>query len=205
MDVAQKATNIVRQETNVSRQDRERLFGHRSFTVWYTGLPASGKSTVAVHLEKKLHDFGLHTYILDGDNVRHGLNKDLGFSPEDREENIRRLAEVAKLLRDTGVINLTAFISPYRRERDFARSLAGDDDFIEVFVDCPLEICEERDPKGMYKKARAGIIKEYTGISAPYEVPPAPEVHIRTDLLDVEQCADAIIAALRERHLIPVE
>ena len=205
MDVAQKATNIVRQETNVSRQDRERLFGHRSFTVWFTGLPASGKSTVAVHLEKKLHDFGLHTYILDGDNVRHGLNKDLGFSPEDREENIRRLAEVAKLLRDTGVINLTAFISPYRKERDFARSLAGDDDFIEVFVDCPLEICEERDPKGMYKKARAGIIKEYTGISAPYEVPPAPEVHIRTDLLDVEQCADAIIAALRERHLIPVE
>ncbi|MBN2381919.1 adenylyl-sulfate kinase [bacterium] len=199
----QKATNIVKQATLVSRQDRERLHNCRSFTLWFTGLSASGKSTLACRVEKVLHDKGYPTYILDGDNVRHGLNKNLGFSPEDRQENIRRLAEVAKLFRDAGVINLTAFISPYRQERDFARSLSEDDDFIEVFVDCPVEVCEGRDPKGMYTKARQGIIKEFTGISAPYESPESPEIHLHTDSQDIEQCVEQIVRYLIEQKLIP--
>ena len=198
-----KATNLVMQRTLVSRADRERLNAHRSFTLWFTGLPSSGKSTLAIATEKSLHDKGYHTYVLDGDNVRHGLNKNLGFSPQDREENIRRLAEVARLLRDAGVINLTAFISPYRKERALARSLAQHDDFVEIFVDCPVEVCEQRDPKGMYKKARKGIIKEYTGVSAPYEVPENPEIHLRTDLMSVEQCTDAIVKYLLAKGLIP--
>jgi adenylylsulfate kinase len=201
MDI-QKATNIVKQATLVSRADREKLFGHRSFTLWFTGLPASGKSTLAVRVEKILHERGLHTYILDGDNIRHGLNKNLGFSPEDRSENIRRLAEVAKLLRDAGVINLTAFISPYTRERDFARSLSQGDDFIEVHIDCPVEVCETRDPKGMYQKARQGIIKEYTGISAPYEIPANPEIRVKTGELSEEESTTMIIDYLVSRGLI---
>ena len=199
----QKATNIVMQHTLVSRGDREKLHGYRSFTLWFTGLPSSGKSTLAVATEKTLHEKGYLTYILDGDNVRHGLNKNLGFSPEDREENIRRLAEVARLFRDAGVINLTAFISPYRKERGLARSLAQGDDFIEIFVDCPVEVCEQRDPKGMYKKAREGIIKEYTGVSAPYEVSDNPEIHLRTDLMSVDECTSTIVKYLLSKGLIP--
>ncbi len=201
-DAAQKATHIVMHQTLVNRGDREKNYGHPAFTLWFTGLPASGKSTLAVATEKALFDRGYHTYILDGDNVRHGLNKNLGFSPEDRQENIRRLAEVTKLLRDAGIINLTAFISPYREDREFARSLSAGHDFLEIHVDCPVDVCEERDPKGMYRKARKGIIKEYTGISAPYEVPEHPEIHIRTDSMSVENCTAKIMDALSKLGLI---
>ena len=173
--------------------DRERLKGHRGFTLWFTGLSAAGKST-----EQLLFNRGCHTYVLDGDNIRHGLNRNLGFSPEDRTENIRRIAEVAKLFSDCGIINLTAFISPYRKDR-----LSGS--FFEVFVDCPIAICEKRDPKGMYKKARDGIIKEFTGISAPYEPPENPEIHLRTDKLSVTQCAGKIQDYLVARGCISSE
>jgi adenylyl-sulfate kinase len=149
-----------------------------------------------------LYERGFHTYILDGDNVRHGLNKDLGFSPADREENIRRLGEVAKILRDCAVVNLVAFISPYRKDRRMARSLSEDDSFVEVFVDCPLEVCEGRDPKGAYQKARQGIIKSFTGISAPYEPPEKPELHLRTDQLSVGECVHQIMSYLKTNQYI---
>ncbi len=200
----QKATNVRWHNSSVTRQDREKIKRHRGFTVWFTGLSASGKSTLASALEQALHKRGYHTYILDGDNIRHGLNKNLGFSPEDRQENIRRIAEVARLFRDAGIINMTAFISPYLRDREMARNLdGGEDDFIEVFVDCPLEICEQRDPKGMYQKAKRGEIPEFTGVSAPYEPPPAPEIHLRTDLMPVEACVDEILSYLVSRGYIP--
>jgi len=199
-----KATNVVYHQATVTREAREKLMGHRAFTVWFTGLSASGKSSLAVATEQRLHDKGCITFILDGDNVRHGLNKNLGFSPEDRQENIRRLAEVAKLFREAGVINLTAFISPYKRERDLARSLAGADDFVEVFVDCPVEVCERRDPKGMYEKARKGMIKEFTGISAPYEAPENPEIHLRTDKMTLDECVNVIIEHLAAKGMIPI-
>jgi adenylylsulfate kinase len=178
-----KATNIVWHPGRVTRACRERLSGHRGFTIWFTGLSASGKSTLAVALEEALHGHGCHAYVLDGDNVRHGLNSNLGFSPEDRAENIRRIAEVAKLFRDAGVISITAFISPYRSDRDFARKLAESehDAFIEVFADCPIAVCEQRDPKGMYRKARAGEIREFTGITAPYEPPLEPPANPPAD------------------------
>jgi len=200
-----KATNIVWHPGRITRAKRERLSGHRGFTIWFTGLSASGKSTLAVALEETLYKHGCHAYILDGDNVRHGLNNNLGFSPEDRTENIRRIAEVAKLFRDAGVISLTAFISPYRSDRNSARRLAEDenDAFIEVFVDCPVGVCEKRDPKGMYQKARAGIIRDFTGISAPYEAPENPEIHLRTDQLTVKECTEAIMDYLIEANYIP--
>lgn len=201
----QKATNIVWHQGKVTRAKREHLSGHRGFTIWFTGLSAAGKSTLAVAMEEALYQHGCHAYVLDGDNVRHGLNKNLSFSPEDRTENIRRIAEVAKLFRDAGVISLTAFISPYRSDRQSARKLAEDehDAFIEVFVDCPVEVCEKRDPKGMYKKARAGVIKEFTGISAPYEAPEKPEIHLRTDKMDVDECVRAVMDYLIKHNYIP--
>jgi adenylylsulfate kinase len=199
----QKATNIYWHKGAITRGDRERPSNHRGFTIWFTGLPSSGKSTLAVALEEALYEKGCHTYILDGDNVRHGLNKNLGFSPEDREENIRRLGEVAKLFRDAGVISMTAFISPYRRDRLQARQLSDQDDFIEVFVDCPVEVCEQRDPKGMYKKARQGAIKEFTGVSAPYEAPENPEIHLRTHKNSLSECVALILKYLTERGYIP--
>ena len=176
-----------------------------SAVIWFTGLSASGKSTLAVAMEEALYEHGCHAYVLDGDNVRHGLNRNLGFSPEDRTENIRRIAEVAKLFRDAGVISLTAFISPYRSDRESARKLAEaeHDAFIEVFVDCPLDVCEQRDPKGMYKKARAGVISDFTGISAPYEPPEKPEVHLYTDQLTVGECVHAIMDYLMRHNYIP--
>jgi adenylylsulfate kinase len=201
----QKASNIVWHEGTVSRAKRERLNNHRSFTIWFTGLSASGKSTLAVAVEAALYKHGCNSYVLDGDNVRHGLNKNLGFSPEERTENIRRIAEVAKLFRDAGVINLTAFISPYRSDRQSARKLAQNENnaFIEVFVDCPVEVCEQRDPKGMYKKARAGAIKDFTGIDAPYEPPEKPEIHLRTNEKTVDECVKAIMGYLIKRSYIP--
>jgi len=201
--IEQKATNIFWHQGTITRTDRERLNNHRGFTIWFTGLSASGKSTLAVATEQALYERGYHTYILDGDNVRHGLNKNLGFSPEDRTENIRRIGEVARLLRDCGIINLIAFISPYRIDRQAARELNNDGTFIEVFIDCPVEICEQRDPKGAYKKARQGIIKEFTGISAPYEAPENPEIHLRTDELSEEECVQLIISYLIKHKYIP--
>jgi len=200
-----KATNVIYHHATVKRKDREKLVGHRSFTLWFTGLPASGKSTLAVATEQRLFENDYITYILDGDNVRHGLNNNLSFSPEDRKENIRRIAEVAKLFREAGVIHMGAFISPYRNGRRLARSLADEDDFVEVYVDCPVDVCMKRNTKGLYQKALAGAIKDYTGVSAPYEEPEHPEIHLRTDQMSVEGCVDSIIGYLSEKRLIPVE
>ena len=200
--IEQKATNIYWHEGTIARADRERLNGHRGFTIWFTGLSAAGKSTLAVATEEALYEQGYHTYILDGDNIRHGLNKDLGFSSEDRTENIRRIGELAKILRDCGIINMTAFISPYRIDRQAARKLSDDNTFIEVFVDCPVEVCEQRDPKEAYRKAREGIIKEFTGISAPYEAPESPEVHLHTDKMSVQECVQLIKDYLVEHEYI---
>ena len=199
----QKSPNVHWHQGQISRADREKLNGHRGVTLWFTGLPSSGKSTLAVALEQKLHEHKCRTYILDGDNIRHGLNKDLGFSPQDRNENIRRIGEVAHLLRDAGVINLVAFISPYRSDRKQARDLSRNDGtFIEVYVDCPVDVCEGRDPKGMYQKARQGIIKEFTGISAPYEAPENPEIHLRTGQYTVGECVDQILDYLVTERFI---
>jgi len=202
------ATNIT-WHPSLSRQERNELRKQRGFTVWFTGLSASGKSTVATALEQHLLHLGLAAYRLDGDNVRFGLNKDLGFSEKDRNENIRRIAEVAKLFADSSTIALTSFISPYRADRQIARELhaktQGADEpipFIEVFVDIPVEVAEQRDPKGLYKKARAGEIPNFTGISAPYEEPEAAEIHIRTDKSSVEECVAQITSYLQEKNLI---
>ena len=203
MTVQQKATNIFWHQGAITRDDRERLNNHRGFTIWFTGLSAAGKSTLAVASEEALYERGYHTYILDGDNIRHGLNKNLGFSPEDREENIRRIGEVANLFRDCGIISMTAFISPYRKDRQAARELGKDNDFIEVFVDCSVDVCEQRDPKGAYKKAREGIIKEFTGISAPYEPPENPEIHLHTDQMSVDECVRSIMDYLITHKYIP--
>jgi adenylylsulfate kinase len=199
----QKTNNVYWHQSQIVRADREHLNRHRGVTLWFTGIPASGKSTIAVALEEKLSGRKCRTYILDGDNIRHGLNKDLGFSPEDRNENIRRIGEVANLLRDAGMINMVAFISPYRSDRQLARDLSnGDGTFIEVFVDCPVAVCEERDPKGMYKKARQGILKEFTGVSAPYESPESPEIHLRTGSYSVDECVEQIMNYLEKNRLI---
>jgi adenylylsulfate kinase len=198
-----KPSNVFWHQSQITRTDREKINGHRGVTLWFTGIPASGKSTLAVALEQKLHNRNCRTYILDGDNIRHGLNKDLGFSPKDRNENIRRIGEVAHLLRDAGIINMVAFISPYRSDRQMARDLSGNDSsFIEVYVDCPVEICETRDPKGMYKKARDGVIKEFTGVSAPYEFPESPEIHLHTGRYTVEECVGQTLNYLIAHSLI---
>lgn len=198
-----KSQNITKIETKISRADREKMMGQRGVTVWFTGLSGSGKSTVAVEVDRILTGRKAVCTILDGDNVRHGLNSDLGFSPEDRNENIRRIGEVAKLFSETGIINLTAFISPYRADRDRNRQIQGEGDFIEVFVDAPLDICEQRDPKGLYKKARAGIIPEFTGISAPYEAPEKAEILLNTGDQSVEESAGVVISYLEEYGYIP--
>jgi adenylylsulfate kinase len=198
----QKATNIVWHQGAVTRADRERLNGHRGATVWLTGLSGSGKSTIAVDLEKALLARGVRAYILDGDNVRHGLNKNLGFSPADRTENIRRIGEVAKLFTDAGLVAITAFISPYRADRDQVRTLMPED-FVEVLVDCPLEVCEQRDVKGLYEKARAGKIPEFTGISAPYEPPLEPELVLRTAEQSVAESVAQIVNYLTRRGTVP--
>jgi len=199
----QKATNIVWHQGNVTRADREQINGHKACTVWLTGLSGSGKSTIAVDLEKRLWERGIRAYILDGDNIRHGLNKNLGFSPADRTENIRRIGEVAKLFTEAGVVALTAFISPYRADRDQVRAIMAPGDFVEVHVDCPVEVCEQRDVKGLYKKARAGEIKEFTGISAPYEAPEKAELTINTAGQSVEASAKQILAYLEKQGIIP--
>ena len=199
----QKASNLTWHETTVTKQDRETLLNQKGCVVWFTGLSGSGKSTLANAVAHQLHERRHHTYVLDGDNVRHGLNKNLGFSPEDREENIRRVGEVAKLFVDAGTIVMTAFISPYREDRDQARELIEENRFVEVFVECPLNICEERDPKGLYKKARTGEIKEFTGISAPYEEPNKPEVVVNTAELSVIESAFLVTVFLEKAGLVP--
>jgi len=198
----QKATNIVWHASAVTREDRERLAGHRGCCVWLTGLSGSGKSTIAVALEKRLWERGVRTFILDGDNIRHGLNKNLGFSPADRTENIRRIGEVAKLFTDSGVVALTAFISPYRADRDQVRAIMREGDFLEVFVECPVEVCEERDVKGLYQKARAGQIPEFTGVSAPYEAPLRAELVLATYRQDVEASVAQLLGLLEERGVL---
>ena len=201
----QKATNVHWHEGEISRADRNKLLRQKGATLWFTGLSGSGKSTVAVALEKKLHQLGHLSYRLDGDNIRLGINKNLGFTADDRKENIRRIGEVAKLFVDSGVIVLTSFISPYRTDRDIAREAHAKDqmDFIEVYVDCPLEEAEKRDPKGLYKKARAGQIKNFTGIDDPYEAPEKPEIHLKTAELTLDQEVDALLQALRQRGILP--
>lgn len=197
-----KADNVVWQQTKVSKQDRQRLNGHKSCVLWFTGLSGAGKSTLAVELERRLHERKIHTYVLDGDNIRHGLNRNLGFSPEDRKENIRRIGEVAKLFVDAGMFVLTAFISPYREDRQMVRDMFAADEFIEIYVKCSVDECEKRDPKGLYRKAKAGQIKEFTGISAPYEAPSSCEIVVETDRMDIEDCLDTIIAFLTKNNYI---
>ncbi|HNX42413.1 MAG TPA: adenylyl-sulfate kinase [Candidatus Aminicenantes bacterium] len=197
-----KATNVVWHEHKVSRQERESLLGQKGVLIWFTGLSASGKSTVANEVASRLHKQGKLTYILDGDNIRHGLNKDLGFSPADREENIRRISEVGKLFADSGVVTLTAFISPYRKDRDFGRSLLEPGRFIEVFVKASIDTCKDRDPKGLYAKALRGEIAEFTGVTAPYEEPLQPEIVLDADVLTVEEEAEMIVSYLNEKGLL---
>jgi adenylylsulfate kinase len=200
----QKATNVTWQDGEVSREDRFTILRQRGATVWFTGLSGSGKSTIAVALERALYQIGKLSYRLDGDNVRLGINKNLGFSEQDRKENIRRIGEVAKLFGDAGLISLSSFISPYKIDRDEVRQLHDQAglDFIEVFVDCPLEEAEKRDPKGLYKKARAGEIKNFTGIDDPYEAPTNAEIHLRTDEMTVEQEVQIILDHLEKNDLI---
>lgn len=198
----QKATNIKWHHGKITKQDRTNLMKQKGLTLWLTGLSGSGKSTIAVELEHALIENSHQAYILDGDNIRHGLNKNLGFSPEDRSENIRRIGEVAKLFTDANIITITAFISPYRRDRENARKLQKDGEFIEVYVKCPLDVCEQRDTKGLYKKARAGEVKEFTGISAPYEEPLNPEITIDTSKLSVEESTKAILSYLEEKGYV---
>jgi adenylylsulfate kinase len=199
----QKATNVTWHHAKIGAEDHARLMGHQGAVIWFTGLSASGKSTVAVLTESLLHERGVHTYVLDGDNIRHGLNKNLGFGPQDRQENIRRIGEVARLFADAGIVAMTAFISPYAADRKLARDLVPAGRFVEVYCCCPLESCEQRDPKGLYKKARAGQLKEFTGIDAPYEAPPAPELTVFTDRETPIESARKVLACLEERQIVP--
>ncbi|PRR81736.1 putative adenylyl-sulfate kinase [Clostridium luticellarii] len=193
-----KSTNISWHRTLVDREMREKLLKQNGILLWFTGLSGSGKSTIASELERRLYDMGKLTYLLDGDNVRYGLNSNLGFTKEDRTENIRRIAEVCKLFVDSGVITIATFISPFKADRNKVRKLLGKD-FVEVYVDCPLEVCESRDPKGIYKKARSGEIKNFTGVDSPYEIPDDPEIVVSTNLNTAGQCVDKIVDFLSSR------
>ncbi|MDI1231183.1 MAG: adenylyl-sulfate kinase [Methylobacter sp.] len=201
----EKSPNTVWHRATVTRQRRQQKNTHKSVVLWFTGLSGSGKSTLAHAVEEHLHQNGLHTFVLDGDNVRHGLCSDLGFSDKDRKENIRRISETAKLLLEAGVITLTAFISPFKAERAIARSLMPHGDFIEIYCYCPLPICEQRDVKGLYKKARQGEIKDFTGISSPYEEPENPELKIDTSQLSLEQSIQQVMSLLRARNILSVQ
>ncbi len=194
--------NIFPHRFAITKQDRQNLHGHKSYILWFTGLSGSGKSTIASAVENKLHDLDISTYILDGDNLRKGLNQDLGFSAEDRKENIRRAGEVAKLFVDSGIVVLATFISPYHSDREMIRTSMNYGEFIEVYVDCSLENCEKRDPKGLYKKARKGEIKEFTGLSSPYERPLNPEIILNSNQYSVEECALQVIDFLKNIHYI---
>ena len=195
-------TNVVWHRATVTRSHREKLNQHKSVILWFTGLSGSGKSTIAHAVEEALYQSGHLTFVMDGDNVRHGLSSDLGFSDADRQENIRRVAEVAKLMLEVGVITLTAFISPFAAERNLARSLVQNGDFIEIHCLCDLEICEQRDVKGLYKKARRGEIKHFTGISSPYEAPEKPELQLDTGINSLQDCVDNVLSLLKQRSII---
>jgi bifunctional enzyme CysN/CysC len=197
-----RATNVQWQELFIDKTARAGLKGQKPCVLWFTGLSGSGKSTIANTLEKRLHALGRHTYMLDGDNVRHGLSKDLGFSDADRVENIRRVAEAARLFIDAGLIVMVSFISPFRSERRMARELVGDGEFIEIFVDTPLEVCEARDPKGLYRKARAGLIRNFTGIDSGYEPPEQAELSLATRDTSPDVLAERVLAELRRRHVV---
>ncbi|EON6314944.1 TPA: adenylyl-sulfate kinase [Vibrio cholerae] len=194
--------NVVWHNTSVTHQDRISLKQQKPVVLWFTGLSGSGKSTIANAVEMKLANLGKHSYLLDGDNIRHGLNKDLAFTDQDRIENIRRIGEVAKLFLDSGSIVLTAFISPFIGDREQVRALLKDGEFLEVFIDTPLDVCEQRDPKGLYKKARAGEIKHFTGIDSEYQAPINPEIHIETALKSVDECAEQIVQYLIKSEYI---
>lgn len=191
--------NVVWHKPEVTRQLRNLLNGHKSLVVWFTGLPSSGKSTIAHAVEKKLYEKGIRTYTFDGDNVRHGLCSDLGFSEKEREENLRRIAEVIKLFIDAGMVVLAAFVSPLKEHRERVKKIIGEKDFIEIYCRCPVEICEMRDPKGMYKRAKAGEIREYTGISAPYEEPEDPDLIIDTHLLSLDESVERVFKLIGDR------
>ncbi|MEH7375983.1 adenylyl-sulfate kinase [Neobacillus drentensis] len=197
-----KPTNITWHETSISKKIRRKKNGHGSCVLWFTGLSGSGKSTIANAVSNELFRQGINEYVLDGDNIRHGLNKDLGFSDYDRTENIRRIGEVAKLFVDSGKVVTTAFISPFRSDREQVRALFEDGEFIEVFVQCPIEECERRDPKQLYAKARRGEIKDFTGIDSPYEAPEQPEITLRSDQVSVEEAVEQVFAYLREKKII---
>lgn len=196
------STNITWHDSEVTKAQRQERNGHKSVVIWFTGLSGSGKSTISVALEKALFEQNITSYRLDGDNIRHGLNQNLGFSPEDRKENIRRIGEVGKLMVDAGVVTITAFISPYEEDRNTVREILEDGEFIEVFTKCSLDECESRDPKGLYKKARSGEIKEFTGINAPYEEPSNPEIVIDTENESVEESVEKIVAYLKENQYL---
>lgn len=202
-ELSDKSSNVVWHQSTVNRKRREEKNHHKSVVLWFTGLSGSGKSTLAHAVEEELYRLGLNTFVLDGDNVRHGLNKDLSFSDLDRKENIRRISEAAKLMLEAGIITLTAFISPFKEEREMARSLMPHGDFIEIHCFCPLEICETRDVKGLYKRARKGEIKDFTGISSPYEAPVKPELKVDTNALSLKESAQKVIDLLRTRHVLP--
>ncbi len=197
-----QSSNVVWHHATVTRERRQQLNGHKSAILWFTGLSGAGKSTLAHAVEERLHLNNCRTLVLDGDNVRHGLCGDLGFSVKDRTENIRRIAEVAKLMLDAGVITMTAFISPFSAEREAARRLVPHGDFLEIYCHAPLEVCETRDVKGLYKKARAGEIKDFTGISSPYEPPQAAELVVDTGSFSLDECVDQVLGLLRERGII---
>ncbi|MEE8372239.1 MAG: adenylyl-sulfate kinase [Dehalococcoidia bacterium] len=197
-----KSTNITWHQPLVSQADRETRNQYKGVVLWLTGLPSSGKSTLAHEVERLLFERGCNSYVLDGDNVRHGLNKDLGFSPEDRKENIRRIGEVSNLFTEAGVIVLTAFISPYQADRDQARAVNQQGRFFEIFCKCTLEECERRDPKGLYRRARQGEIPEFTGVNAPYEEPVSPEIVVETDRHTLEECAEQIVQKLEEQDIV---
>ncbi len=194
--------NIVWHSHTISREEREKIKNQKGVTLWFTGLSGSGKSTIANEVEYQLNKKGFHTYLLDGDNVRHGLNNDLGFSESNRKENIRRISEVSKLFVDAGLITLTAFISPFREDRERAKEIIGD--FIEIFIDTPFEECSKRDPKGLYKKAMNGEIKNFTGLDSPYEEPLSPDIHIQTTQSDIEESANIVVSYLKEKGFINV-
>jgi adenylylsulfate kinase len=197
-----KSENITWHNGNITKKVRQNKYGHKSVVIWFTGLSGSGKSTLSSEIEKRLFNQGINVYRLDGDNVRFGLNNDLGFTKKDRKENIRRIGEVAKLFVDAGSITLASFISPYKNEREMVRNLLENGEFIEVYVKCDLEVCEKRDPKGLYKKARKGEIKGFTGIDDPYEEPLTPEIIVDTEKLSLDQCTEMVIQYLKEYNYI---
>lgn len=197
-----KSTNITWHHPTITKADRHQLYGHKSCVLWFTGLSGSGKSTLANAVDHHLYERHCNSYCLDGDNIRHGLNRDLSFQAEDRKENIRRIGEVAKLFVDSGIIVSTAFISPFSADRDLVRKMFGKDEFIEVYVKCPINICEDRDPKGLYKKARKGEIMDFTGISSPYEIPGNPEIIIESNEMTIEESVECIFSYLKNKKIL---